>query len=271
MLNGSAWKGHLSFKFLKFSVEVFSHSNPERFFFRIARIADKLLGLPTVHCLICNANLKQFFKRNNAEPHEMSIASLFVLVPAVHSRAWELLSWEGSGCGEGGRGMTNRCRRWLTERSTCHLRLAGDWHSWHWWRCGWIPRWKSCFWNVIVHWWNLNIWDYSQTFWNSGSNHLGWQQRRLGCVLVHRVAHDVVGIAGQALHRTAIQLRWILRLHQGLDRATHVGWAVWHVQSKGVVAGRRGARLCGFAQPRSTIWEPNLRWRWVMMSLTIFV
>ena len=98
--------------------------------------------------------------------------------------------------------------------------------------------------------------------------YLGWQQRRLSSVLVHGMAHDVVCIAWKSLHGWAVQLRGVLGLHQGLDWAVHVGWAVWHVQSQGVVAWR-GASLRCFAQSRSTIRKPNLR-RWVSMSLMIY-
>ena len=83
--------------------------------------------------------------------------------------------------------------------------------------------------------------------------YLGGEQRRLGRVLVHGVAHDVVGIAGQPLHGRIIELTALLRLHDGL---LHVG-RVGHGEGQGVVA-RGGAGLRGFAQSSSPIGEPHL-------------
>ena len=44
-----------------------------------------------------------------------------------------------------------------------------------------------------------------------GFVYLGCKQRRLGGVLVHGVAHDVVGVAGEALHGRVVQLGRVLQ------------------------------------------------------------
>ena len=70
------------------------------------------------------------------------------------------------------------------------------------------------------------------------------------------MAHDVVGIAGEAVHGRVVQLAGLLGLGEAL---LHVGGrAVGHGQGEGVVAARRGARLGRLAQPRAPVREPNL-------------
>ena len=95
-----------------------------------------------------------------------------------------------------------------------------------------------------------------------GFVYLGCKQRRLGGVLVHGVAHDVAGVAGEALHGGAVEAAAgaLGGLH-GPRGAGHVGRggaAIGHVQRKGIVAGG-GAALGSLAETRPAIGEPNLR------------
>ena len=68
------------------------------------------------------------------------------------------------------------------------------------------------------------------------------------------MAHDVGGVAGEALHGRVVQLRRLLVLHDGL---LHVGGAVRHGEGEGVVPGG-GAGLGRLTQPSPSIREPNL-------------
>jgi len=69
------------------------------------------------------------------------------------------------------------------------------------------------------------------------------------------MAHDIVGVAGEAVHGRVVQLAGLLGVGEAL---LHVGGAVGHGEGEGVVPARRAARLGGLPQPRPSVREPNL-------------